>query len=91
MRWQLSSIISVCTCINLLMHVSVYGIDEENIKQNYLLELCHPTYSEGDILFLVWILLALALVSESHFLVCTITCEPVVGFLPNLHGYIIGA
>ena len=25
-----------------------------------------------------------------HFLVCTISFEPVVGFLPNLHGYIIG-
>ena len=24
------------------------------------------------------------------FLVCTISCEPVVGFLPNFHGYIIG-
>ena len=25
----------------------------------------------------------------SRLLVCTISCEPVVGFLPNLHGYII--
>ena len=25
-----------------------------------------------------------------HFLVCTISCEPVVGFLPNFLGYIFG-
>ena len=24
----------------------------------------------------------------SHFLVCTISCEPVFGFLPNFQGYI---
>ena len=29
----------------------------------------------------------LALASTSHFLVSTISCEPVVGFLPSLHGY----
>ena len=28
--------------------------------------------------------------SAWHFLVCTISCEPVVGFLPNFYGYIIG-
>ena len=47
--------------------------------------LCPPTSGELDILFLVWIPLALA--SVSHFLFCTIFCELVVGFLPNLHGY----
>ena len=25
-----------------------------------------------------------------HFLVCRVSCEPVVGFLTNFHGYIIG-
>ena len=48
---------------------------------------------EGDTLFLVWIPLSLALVSglafalASQFLVCTLSCEPMVGFLPNFHGY----
>ena len=27
---------------------------------------------------------------KGHFFVCTISCEPGVGFLPNFHGYIIG-
>ena len=54
-----------------------------------------PHLSEGDILFLVQMLLGLAsalasaLVLASHFLVCTISCEPVVGFIPNLHGCMI--
>ena len=41
-----------------------------------------PTEGEGDILFLVRILLALALALASawHFLVCTISHEPVGGF-----------
>ena len=49
------------------------------------------TSGEGNILFLVWIPLAsvsasvLGLALASHFLVCSISCEPVVGFLPNLH------
>ena len=47
-----------------------------------------PTYGEGDMLILVRILLELA--SMSRFLVCTISCEPVVGFLWNFHWYIIG-
>ena len=34
--------------------------------------------------------LVLALASASHFLVCTISYELVVTFLPNFHGYIIG-
>ena len=40
----------------------------------------------GVILILVWIPLVLALASAlaSHFIVCTIYCEPVVGFLPNM-------
>ena len=52
-----------------------------------------PTLGEGDILFLVRIPLMLAskLASASHFLLCTISNEPVVGFLPNVHGYIIGS
>ena len=52
-----------------------------------------PTSGEGVvvggwecILFFMRILLA----SASHFLVCKIPCELVVGFFPNLHGYIIG-
>ena len=53
-----------------------------------------PHLSEGDILILVQVLLASALVpvlaSASNFLVCTISYESVVGFLPNFHGYIIG-
>ena len=52
----------------------------------------------GDILFLVQIPLAsvlasalvYALMSASHFLASIVSCEPVVGFLPNFHGYIIG-
>ena len=54
--------------------------------------LCPSTSGEGDILFLVQIPLAsmLALVSASYFLVCKISCESVVGFLANLHGYTIG-
>ena len=32
--------------------------------------------------------LASALASASQFLLCTITCEPVVGFLPIFHGFI---
>ena len=44
-----------------------------------------PPKGMGDILFLVWIPLALA--SASHFLVWTISFEPVVGFIPNFHGY----
>ena len=52
-----------------------------------------PTLGEGDILFLVRIPLMLAskLASASHFLLCTISSEPEVGFLPNVHGYIIGS
>ena len=30
------------------------------------------------------------LASVSHFLICTISCEPVAGVLPNFHEYIIG-
>ena len=47
----------------------------------------------GPIVFganLLVLTLALALELESQFFVCTIACEPVVGFLPNFHGYIIG-
>ena len=47
--------------------------------------ICPPIYGDGYILILVLTLLA----SASHFLVCTISCEPVVGFLPNFHGYFI--
>ena len=39
-----------------------------------------PTKGEGDILFLVRILLVSASVSVWHFLVCTISHEPVCGF-----------
>ena len=39
-----------------------------------------PTEGEGDILFLVRILLASASVSAWHFFVCTISHEPVGGF-----------
>ena len=39
-----------------------------------------PTKGEVDILFLVRILLASAIVSAWHFLVCTISREPVGGF-----------
>ena len=53
-----------------------------------------PTEGEGDILFLVRILLALALalasVSARHFLVCTISHEPLGGLQLNLHGCNIG-
>ena len=54
--------------------------------------LCPLSYGEGDIMFLVWIQLAFMLASllARYFLVYTISCESVVGFLPNLHGYIIG-
>ena len=38
-------------------------------------------------MFLVQIPLVYA--SAGHFLVCTISCEPVVRFLPNFCGYII--
>ena len=40
----------------------------------------------GDILFLALIPLA----SASHFLVRTMSCEPVVRFSPNFHEYIVG-
>ena len=48
------------------------------------------TYGMGSILVLMLIplLSASALASESHFPVCMISFDPVVGFLPNLHGYI---
>ena len=39
------------------------------------------TYGEGDILFLVQIPLASALVSASNVLVCTISCESVVAWI----------
>ena len=55
----------------------VFGDNSEKVMS--------PNLWAGNILILVWIPLALA----RHFLVCTISCEPVVGFLPNLHGYII--
>ena len=45
-----------------------------------------PTYEKGDILFLVRIPLACALELAWHFLIYTISCEAVVGFLPNFHG-----
>ena len=51
---------------------------------------CPQITIEGDILFLVQIPLVLASASAPHFLVCTISCESVVEFLPNLHGYKIG-
>ena len=47
-----------------------------------------------ETLIFVWILLVLALalasVSAWHFLVCLISCEPVIRFLPNFHGYMTG-
>ena len=64
-----------------------------NIEVEYYCKYsCSPNSGEGYILFLMWSLLALvsALALAFYFLVCTISCEPVVGFLPNLHGYIIG-
>ena len=41
-----------------------------------------PTEVEGDILFLVWVLLAsvLALASAWHVLVCRVSHEPLGGF-----------
>ena len=36
------------------------------------------------------LVLVLALALASHFLICTISCDPVVGILSNFHGYIIG-
>ena len=58
---------------------------------NYVL---HPSPAEGDLLVLMRIPLAsasaLASALASHFFVCRKSYEPVVGFLPNLHGYIIG-
>ena len=42
--------------------------------------ICTPIYGEGDILILLRIP-ASALARQ--FLVCTISCELVVGFLPN--------
>ena len=47
---------------------------------------CPPTMGEGNVLFLVQIQLASTLALASHFLVCTISCETVVEFLPNFHG-----
>ena len=41
----------------------------------------------GDILILVRTPLASVSASAWHILVCTISCEPVVGFSPNFHGY----
>ena len=38
---------------------------------------------------LILVRIPLASASASHFLVCTRSYELVVGFLPNLHGYII--
>ena len=54
--------------------------------------LCLPIYGERVILTLVWIPLAaiLALASAWLFLVWTISCEPVLEFLLNFHGYING-
>ena len=39
-----------------------------------------PAEGEGVMLFLVWILLASVLALACHFLVCTISHEPVSGF-----------
>ena len=46
----------------------------------------HSPNGKGTYCFLAQIPSALEL--ASHFLVCSISCEPVVGFLPNFHGYI---
>ena len=59
---------------------------EDLLRRSIWWWLCPPTHRKGDILILVQIPLALA----SHGLVCTISCETVVGFLTNFHGYIIG-
>ena len=47
-----------------------------------------PHLREGG--HIVLVRMPLALTSASHFRVCTISCELVIGFLPNFHGYIIG-
>ena len=57
-----------------------------------------PHLRGGDVLILVRIplatasalALAFALAKVSHFLVCTISCEQVVGFLPISHRYMTG-
>ena len=46
-----------------------------------------PPTGVGTSCVLVWIPLASELATVRDFLVCTISFEPVVGFLPNLHGY----
>ena len=38
----------------------------------------------------ILIMVQIWLVSAWHFLVCTISCEPMIGFFTNFHGYIIG-
>ena len=72
------------------MQLTIFQAEEWTV-QNYLY-LCPLLRGGGgggggNILFLVRT--PLASVLASHFLVCTISCKPVVGFLPNLHGYII--
>ena len=46
--------------------------------------------SFGDLYQIFKITVALKLHILSSFLVCLLSCELVAGFLPNLHGYIIG-
>ena len=71
-------------CLVAQTHPEIQSKDEKDVS----IFLCPAACWEGDILFLVWIPLALAF--AWHFLVCTISCEPVIGFLINFHGYIIG-
>ena len=66
--------------------IKIYHILPDGQPDLYL---SPPIKGEVAILFLVRILLA-SVLSSAQFLVCTISHEPVEGFLPNLHGFNIG-
>ena len=65
---------------NLVAFIELIG---DGTQTSFVL-IISPNLWEGPLV------LVLLLESVCHFLVCTISSEPVVGFLPNFHGYIIG-
>ena len=73
--------------------VSVASSESLSISLNsalFAIYVSQPTgRGMGGIFIFVRILLVSVSVSVWNFLVCTISCKPVVGFLPNFHGYII--
>ena len=85
--------------LKIKLQISLYGYAASCVLTFHLigsvtLLMSSHTYGEGDILFLVKIQLALVsvltLALASHFLLCTVSCKPVVGFLPNFMDVLLG-